>query len=83
MPMLSLWKAADGGRSFKQVQYALGLAGIAVVKSTERSRFEGRYDVWVSDANVEQAKALLFLDVDVNGRPTQVQALDELHDPTS
>lgn len=78
MRRLSLWKAVDGGRSFKAISNALALVGIAIVKSSEKSEFEGRYDAFVSDENAARAEALLFVEVD----GFTVQALDDLRDIT-
>lgn len=76
---LSLWKYADGGRSFRLVEDALRHHGIHCEKG-EVPPFEGRYDILVPESDLGVVKALLFRKV--VDFPTDVQALDNLHDVT-
>ncbi len=74
---ISLWKAAEGGRSFKAIEATLAAAGISCSKG-DPSEFEGRYDVFVRAEDFADAQRLLLVDVD----GISVQALDDLRDAT-
>ena len=74
---ISLWKASEGGRSFKAIKAMLAANGIACTKG-EASQWEGRYEIHVAEKNRERAEDLLFRPVD----EWQVQILDDLNDHT-
>jgi hypothetical protein len=74
---ISLWKAVDGGRSFRAVEAMLAAHGISCSKG-EKSEWEGRYEIEVAEEDRERAEDLLFRPVD----EWQVQILDNLNDHT-
>ena len=78
---ISLWKAAEGGRSFKRIEACLAMEGISCRKPSKEeglSPFEGRYDLIVAEKDAEDARRILMCEVD----GFTVQALDDLRDPT-
>lgn len=87
--VLSLWKAVDGGRSYRLVKETLGFHGIKCdrmkyetadpEKLTTKSPWEGRYEIIVPADDGDRAKALLFIELATGQEP---QALDDISDPT-
>ena len=75
---LSLWKAADGGRSRRKIHALLEEHGIycEAPETGDLSPFEGRYDVLVYEEDVPAAEELLMRAVD----RFAIQRLDNLSD---